>query len=170
MLFIKQYWKLILLAILLFGSNYLTKEYVSRGYENTIAEMNVDGLKQTLELQKLELDKQQKLITSLQEVNANAKQRTDKINSDLIIANESLGMLKQTISRLSKGGKGTYTGTVDRSSAANATAELIYGQLLERCATRVVGLAEITDRHRAAGLACQEQYNKIKDMINEKEK
>lgn len=166
MLFIKQYWKLILVAVLLLGSNYITKEYVSRGYENTITEMNIGGLKQTLELQKGELDKQQKLITSLQEVNTNAKQRTDKINSDLITANQSLGMLKQTISRLSQGGKSTYTGTVDRSSAANATTELIYGQLLERCATRIIGLSEVTDRHRAAGLSCQEQYNKIKDVIN----
>lgn len=168
MLFIKQYWKLILVAVFLLGSNYLTKEYVSRGYENIIAEMNISGLKQTLELQKKELDKQQKLITLLQEVNTNAKQRTDKINSDLIAANESLGVLKQTISRLSKGGKGSYTGTVDRSSAANATTTLIYGQLLERCATRAIELGEIADRHRSAGLSCQEQYNKIKDVINGK--
>lgn len=168
MLFITQYWRAILVTVLLFGSNYLTKEYVSRGYENTIASLNVDAAKQQIEQQKLELDKQKQTIKSLQEVNNNAKQRTDKINSDLIAANKSLGMLQQTISRLSKGGKGTYTGTVDRSSAANATTELIYGQLLERCATRVIGLAEITDRHRAAGLSCQEQYSKIREVINGK--
>jgi chromosome segregation ATPase len=167
-LFITQYWRAILVAVLLVGSNYLTYQYVDNKWELKWQEANVEALKSTLEQQKLELDKQKQTIKSLQEVNNNAKQRTDKINSDLIAANKSLELFKQTISRLSKGGKGTYTGTVDRSSAANATTELIYGQLLERCATRVIGLAEITDRHRAAGLACQEQYNKIREVINGK--
>lgn len=161
-----QHWKSILIAVALFGSNYITKEYVSRGYEQKLSEMNVEGLKSTLAQQQNELVKQKQIVDNLVEVNQNAQERNIQINNELADANDALGMLKQTISRLSKAGKSAYTGTVDRSAAANATTELIYGQLLERCATRVIGLAEIADRSRAAGLSCESQYNKIKDIIN----
>ena len=170
MLFIKQYWKVILIAVLLLGSNYLTKEYVSRGYESTIAEMNVDGLKQTLEMQKLELDKQKQTIKSLQEVNNNAKQRTDKINSDLIAANKSLELFKQKLRSMSSSREGGDSTTSIRSAANAATDKLVLSQLLEHCAERYKRMAETADRSRAAGLSCEEQYQSIREVFNGKEK
>lgn len=170
MLFITQYWRAILVAVLLFGSNYLTKEYVSRGYENTIAEMNVDAAKQQIEQQKLELDKQKQAIKSLQEVNNNAKQRTDKINSNLIAANKSLELFKQKLRSMSSKREGGDSTTSIRSAANAATDRLVLSQLLEHCSERYKRMAETADRSRAAGLSCEGQYQSIREVFNEKKK
>lgn len=168
MLFITQYWKAILVAIVLCGSNYLTYQYVDNKWELKWQEANVDALKSTLELQKDELDKQKQIVDNLVEVNQNAQERNIQINSDLADANESLGMLKRQLNSMSSDGKRGDSASAIRSAASAATDRLVLSQLLTNCAERYKRMAETADRSRSAGLSCEEQYNKIKDVINEK--
>lgn len=141
-------------------------KYTSNSYEKRIADMNVQGLHQMLDQQKVEMEKQQQIIDKLSEVNKDAKQRNDKITADLDDANDSLRMFKQTISNLSRSKEGGSTTIVSRSEAANATNALVFGELLEISATRNIELATEADRARAAGITCEQQYEQIRDVIN----
>lgn len=141
-------------------------KYTSNSYEKRIADMNVQGLHQMLDQQKVEMEKQQQIIDKLNEVNKDAKQRNDKITADLANANDSLRMFKQTINNLSRSKEGGSTAIVSRSEAANATNALVFGELLEISATRNIELATEADRARAAGITCEQQYEQIRDVIN----
>lgn len=164
-----KYWKSILIAVALFGSNYFTYQYVDKGWEVKWAEANVEGLKSTLAQQQNELDKQKQIVDNLVEVNQNAKERNIQINSDLADANESLELFKHKLNSMSSGGKSGDSPSAIRSAASAATDRLVLSQLLEHCAERYKRMAETADRSRAAGLSCEEQYNKIKDVINVKQ-
>lgn len=163
-----KHWKAILIAVVLFGSNYFTYEYVSRGYEQKLSELSVEGLKSTLELQKDELDKQKQIVDNLVEVSKDAEERNIQINNNLADANESLELFKHKLNSMSKGGTSGDPSSAIRSAANAATDRLVLSQLLTNCAERYKRMAETADRSRAAGLSCQEQYNKIKDVINAK--
>lgn len=166
MLFITQYWRLILIAVALLGSNYLTYQYVDNQWKLKWQEASVDALKSTLELQKGELDKQKQIVDTLTEVNQNAQERNIQINSELVDANESVSLLKQKLNSMSSSGKSGDSASAIRSAANAATDRLVLSQLLANCAERYKRMAETADRSRAAGLSCQEQYNKIKGIIN----
>lgn len=166
MLFIKQYWKLILVAVLLLGSNYITKEYVSRGYENTIAEMNVSGLKQTLLLQQQEMSKQKLLIETQEKQNEIDKKRNQQIESDLANANDSVGMLQQRLREMSRNQTSSDSASDIRSAARSATDRLVLSELLGHCAERYKRMALTADRAIKSGLSCQSQYNAIREVIN----
>lgn len=138
----------------------------SNSYEKRIADMNVQGLHQMLEQQKIELEKQNQIINKLTEVNKDAKQRNDKITADLNNANDTLSMFKQTINKLSRSKESGNTAFVDRSKATSATDTLVLGELLELSATRNIELATEADRARAAGITCEQQYEKVRNVIN----
>lgn len=166
MLFIKQYWKLILIAVALLGTNYLTKEYVSRGHENTIAEMNIEGLKHTLLLQQQELDKQKLLIATQEKQNEIDKKRNQQIESDLANANDSVGMLQQKLRAMSRNQTSSYSAPDIRSAARAATDRLVLSELLEHCAERYKRMALTADRAIKSGLSCQKQYESVMRVIN----
>lgn len=161
-----QHWKLILISIILAGSNYLTYQYIDNQWNYKWQEANVEALKSTLESQKSELDKQKQIVDTLTEVNQNAQERNIQINSELVDANESVSLLKQKLNSMSSGGKSGDSASAIRSAANAATDRLVLSQLLTNCAERYKRMAETADRSRAAGLSCQEQYNKIKGIIN----
>lgn len=166
MLFITQYWRLLLITIAMIGSNYLTYQYVDNKWNVKWQEASVEALKSTLESQKGELDKQKQIVDTLTEVNQNAQERNIQINSELVDANESVSLLKQKLNSMSSSGKSGDSTSAIRSAANAATDRLVLSQLLTNCAERYKRMAETADRSRAAGLSCQEQYNKIKGIIN----
>lgn len=170
MLFIKQYWKLILVAVLMCGSNYLTKEYVSRGYENTIAEMNVDGLKQTLELQKLELDKQQKLITEQEKQNAIDKQKQITIANDNRELDERNRVFQQKLRDYMPRNQTSGDSSSIATRANAATDRLLHTIMLQESIQRNVEVGKYADQLRSAVESCNNQYRSIREVFNEKEK
>ena len=165
MLFIKQYWKLILIAVLLLGSNYLTKEYVSRGYENVIAEMNVSGLKQTLELQQQEMSKQKLLIQEKHKNEQYYVKENEKLNDAFSNLSDQYSLLINELDSLSESGEGGGAG-VDRTRASEATTRIMQAELLRWSLQANAILSEEADKLRLSNQVCVREYNSVREVIN----
>lgn len=166
MTFLITHWKAILIAVALFGSNYITKEYVSRGYEQKLSEMNVEGLKSTLAQQQDELVKQHKL---LQEKTQN-EQYYVKENAKLDAAFDNLSneyqLLVNELDSVSRTEEDGSTG-VDRVSASNSTTKLVLSELQRHTLKRAVELSQAIDKLHLSNELCVREYESVRSVINE---
>lgn len=167
MLFIKQYWKLILVVLLLFGTNYLTKTYVSRGYENQITGLNVEALKQQLTQQKEELSKQQKLIKEKSDNEQYYAKENEKLNDAFSTLSDEFSLLSETLDSLSEGGQTGDTG-VNYERASNSTTRLVQSELQRFTLRRAVELSQAVDKLHLSNQICVREYNSVKEVINGK--
>lgn len=166
MLFIMQYWRVILVTVVLLGSNYLTYQYVDNKWALKWQEANVDALKSTLELQKGELDKQQQLIEEKSKneeyyVKENAKLDT-AINT---LADEYSLLVKTLDSGLPRGEENGGAG-VDRTRASEATARVVQAELLRWSVQANAILSEEADKLRLSNETCINEYNSVRKVIN----
>lgn len=167
MLFIKQYWKLILLAVLMCGSNYLTYQYVDNKWELKWQEASVEALKSTLESQKGELDKQQETITILSEESKNAKLQNEINTANAVELSNTITSLRKQIGALSSDYKDANASVIELRRT-NATSVVVLREMLGYSVTRIESLSVSLDRSHTAGKLCEQQYNKIREVINAK--
>jgi hypothetical protein len=167
MLFIKQYWKLIVVLVLLLGSNYLTKTYVSRGYENQITGLNVEALKQQLTEQQEELSKQQKLIKEKSENEQYYTKENEKLNDAFSTLSDEFSLLSETLDSLSEGGQTSDT-RVNHERASNSTTRLVQAELQRFTLRRAVELSQAVDQLQLSNQICVREYNSVKEIVNGK--
>ena len=167
MLFITQYWRLILIAVALLVSNYLTYQYVDNQWNIKWQEASVEALKSTLESQKVELDKQQETINVLSEESKNAKLQNEINTANAIELNNTITSLRKQIGALSSDYKDANASVIELRRT-NATASVVLREMLGYSVTRIESLSVSLDRSHTAGKLCEQQYNKIREVINEK--
>lgn len=166
MRFLITHWKLILITVILAGSNYITKEYVSRGYEQKLSEMNVEGLKSTLAQQQNELLKQQKLLqekTQNEQYYVKENAKLDAAFNNLSNEHELLLKELDSVSRAEEDG----SAGVDRVSASNSTTKLVQATLQRHTLKRAVELSEAVDKLHLSNELCVREYESVRKAINE---
>lgn len=167
-LFIKQYWKAILIAVALLGSNYLTYQYVDNKWKLEWQEANVEALKSTLELQKGELDKQKLLITEQEKQNAIDKQKQTTIVNDNRELDERNRVLQQKLRDYMSRNQTSGDSSSIAARANAATDRLLQTIMLQESIQRNVEVGKYADKLRATVESCNDQYNSIRKVINEK--
>ena len=164
------HWKWLLITIILAGSNYITKEYVSRGYEQKLSEMNVEGLKSTLAQQQNELLKQQKLIATQEKQNEIDKQKQITIANDNRELDERNRMLQQKLRDYMSRNQTSGDSSSITARANSATDRLLQTVMLQESIQRNVEVGKYADQLRSAVESCNSQYQSIREVFNEKKK
>lgn len=104
---------------------------------------------------------EQRRNAELQKIQADAQQRIDAARNDAINAAAKSGRLQQQLTNIRK----QLVGYSTAESIGNPVAEtgVLLAQLLSESVERNRQLAEYADRAREAGLACEAQYNSLRN-------
>lgn len=130
-------------------SSYGEQQY-NAGYAKAIAEQKAADKKE-----------EQRRNAELQKIQADARQRIDAARNDAINAAAKSGRLQQQLSNIRK----QLVGYSTAESIGNPAADtgLLLAQLLSESVERNRQLADYADRAREAGLACEAQYNSLRN-------
>jgi hypothetical protein len=161
----KVYIIAIIITVALLGSNYLTYQYVDRGWQSKWSEANLEGLKSTLETQANELTKQQDLIKKTKENELYATKKQQEINNAYDVLNAEYSLLIETLDNLPSGEENDSTG-VDRTLAAQSTNRIVQAELSRWSIQTVKDLSREADELRSSNENCVREYNSVRDIIN----
>ncbi|QCQ57337.1 Rz-like spanin [Shigella phage DS8] len=104
---------------------------------------------------------EQRRNAELQKIQADAQQRIDAARNDAVNATAKSGRLQQQLANIRK----QLVGYSTAESIGNPAAEtgVLLSQLLSESVERNRQLADYADRAREAGLACEAQYNSLRN-------
>lgn len=153
-----RYWRLLAIIIIVaFCALWVRSKIIDYGDQRYDA-----GYAKAIAEQK-EADKkeEQRRNAELQKIQADAQQRIDAARNDAVNAAAKSGRLQQQLANIRKQLVG-YSAT---ESIGNPAAEtgILLGDVLSKSVERNRQLADYADRAREAGLACEAQYNSLRN-------
>lgn len=153
-----KYWRPLAIIIIIFaGALWACSEIINYGDQRY-----AEGKSQAIEDQK-EADEQeeQRRNAELQKIQADAQQRIDAARNDAVNAAAKSGRLQQQLANIRK----QLVGYSTSESIGNPAAEtgVLLGDMLSKSVERNRQLADYADRAREAGLACEAQYNSLRN-------
>lgn len=130
-------------------SSYGEQQYAA-GYAKAIADQKVADKKE-----------EQRRNAELQKIQADAQQRIDAARNDAVNAAAKSGRLQQQLANIRK----QLVGYSTAESIGNPDADtgVLLARLLSESVERNRQLADYADRARDAGLACEAQYNSLRN-------
>lgn len=153
-----KYWRpLAIIIIIAAGALWARSEIISYG-EQRYAE----GKAQAIEDQKAaDKEEEQRRNAELQKIQADAQQRIDVARNDAVNAAAKSGRLQQQLANIRK----QLVGYSTTESIGNPAAEtgVLLADVLSKSVERNRQLADYADRAREAGLACEAQYNSLRN-------
>ena len=153
-----KYWRLLAIIIIIAAGalwarseviNYGEQQYAA-GYAKAIAEQKAADKKE-----------EQRRNAELQKIQADAQQRIDAARNDAVNAAAKSGRLQQQLANIRK----QLVGYSAAESIGNPAAEtgVLLSDVLAASIERNRQLADYADRAREAGLACEAQYNSLRN-------
>lgn len=153
-----KYWRpLAIIIIVATGALWARGEIISYGDQRY-----AEGKAQAIEDQKVaDKKEEQRRNAELQKIQADAQQRIDAARNDAINAAAKSGRLQQQLANIRK----QLVGYPTAESIGNPAAEtgVLLADVLAKSVERNRQLAEYADRAREAGLACEAQYNSLRN-------
>lgn len=153
-----KYWRpLAIIIIVAAGALWVRGEVIEYG-DHRYAE----GKAQSIEDQKAaDKKEEQRRNAELQKIQADAQQRIDTARNDAVNAAAKSGRLQQQLTSIRK----QLVGYSTSESIGNPAAEtgVLLGDVLSKSVERNRQLADYADRAREAGLACEAQYNSLRN-------
>ena len=130
-------------------SSYGERQYTA-GYAKAVADQKA-----------ADEQEEQRRNAELQKIQADAQQRIDAARNDAVNAAAKSGRLQQQLANIRK----QLVGYSTAESIGNPAAEtgVLLAQLLSESVERNRQLADYADRAREAGLACEAQYNSLRN-------
>lgn len=153
-----KYWRLLAIIIIVAaGALWARSEIIGYGEQQY-----ADGYAKAIAEQRAtDEQEEQRRDAELQKVQADAQQRIDAVRNDAINAAAKSGRLQQQLANIRKQLVG-YSTTESIGNPAADTGVLL-SQLLSESVERNRQLADYADRAREAGLACEAQYNSLRN-------
>ena len=153
-----KYWRPLAIIIIVAVGALLVANKVSSYGDQRYAE----GKAQAIAEQKAaDEQEEQRRNAELQKIQADAQQRIDAARNDAVNAAAKSGRLQQQLANIRK----QLVGYSTAESIGNPAAEtgVLLAQLLSESVERNRQLADYADRAREAGLACEAQYNSLRN-------
>lgn len=153
-----KYWRpLAIIIIVAAGVLWMRGEIISYG-DQRYAEGKAQAIAEQKAADKKE---EQRRNAELQKIQADAQQRIDAARNDAVNAAAKSGRLQQQLTNIRK----QLVGYSTSESIDNPAAEtgVLLAQLLSESVERNRQLADYADRAREAGLACEAQYNSLRN-------
>lgn len=158
MLILAKYWRpLVIIIIVATGMLWARSEIISYG-DQRYAEGKAQAIADQRAADKKE---EQRRNAELQKIQVEAQQRIDAARNDAVNAAAKSGRLQQQLANIRKQLVG-YSATESIGNPAAETGVLL-AQLLSESVERNRQLADYADRAREAGLACEAQYNSLRN-------
>ena len=158
MLILAKYWRpLAIIIIVAAGVLWARSEIISYGNQRY-----AEGKAQAIEDQKAaDKKEEQRRNAELQKSQADAQQRIDVARADATAAAVKSGRLQQQLANIRK----QLVGYSTTESIGNPAAEtgVLLSDVLSKSVERNRQLADYADRAREAGLACEAQYNSLRN-------
>ena len=158
MLILAKYWRpLAIIIIVAAGVLWARSEIISYGNQRY-----AEGKAQAIEDQKAaDKKEEQRRNAELQKIQADAQQRIDVARADATAAAVKSGRLQQQLANIRK----QLVGYSTTESIGNPAAEtgVLLSDVLSKSVERNRQLADYADRAREAGLACEAQYNSLRN-------
>lgn len=158
MLILAKYWRpLVIIIIVATGVLWARSEIISYG-----GQRYAEGKAQAIADQRAaDEQEEQRRNAELQKIQADAQQRIDAARNDAVNAAAKSGRLQQQLTSIRK----QLVGYSTTESIGNPAAEtgVLLAQLLSESVERNRQLADYADRAREAGLACEAQYNSLRN-------
>lgn len=155
---LSRYWRplaiiIIVAAVALWVKNKVSsygEQQYAAGYAKAVAEQKA-----------ADEQEEQRRNAELQKIQADAQQRIDAARNDAVNAAAKSGRLQQQLTSIRK----HLIGYSAAESIGNPAAEtgVLLAQLLSESVERNRQLADYADRAREAGLACEAQYNSLRN-------
>lgn len=153
-----KYWRPLAIIIIVSAGTLLVANKVSSYGDQRYAE----GKAQAIEDQKAaDEQEEQRRNAELQKIQADAQQRIDAARNDAVNAAAKSGRLQQQLANIRK----QLVGYSAAESIGNPAAEtgVLLGDVLSKSVERNRQLADYADMAREAGLACEAQYNSLRN-------
>lgn len=153
-----KYWRPLAIIIIVAVGALLVANKVSSYGDQRYAE----GKAQAIAEQKAaDEQEEQRRNAELQKIQTDAQQRIDAARNDAVNAAAKSGRLQQQLANIRK----QLFGYSTAESIGNPAAEtgVLLAQLLSESVERNRQLADYADRAREAGLACEAQYNSLRN-------
>lgn len=153
-----KYWRpLAIIIIVAAGALWIRGEVVEYG-DQRYAEGKAQAIAEQRAADKKE---EQRRNAELQKIQADAQQRIDAARNDAVNAAAKSGRLQQQLTSIRK----QLVGYSTSESIGNPAADtgVLLAQLLSESVERNRQLADYADRAREAGLACEAQYNSLRN-------
>ncbi|UAW58723.1 tail protein [Escherichia phage vB_EcoS_ASO78B] len=153
-----KYWRpLAIIIIVVLCALWVRGEIISYGDQRY-----ADGYEKAVADQKAaDEQEEQRRNAELQKIQADARQRIDAARNDAVNAAAKSGRLQQQLANIRKQLVG-YSTTESIGNPAAETGVLLSG-VLSKSVERNRQLADYADRAREAGLACEAQYNSLRN-------
>lgn len=155
---LSRYWRpLAIIIIVAAGALWIRGEVIeygdqryAAGYAKAIADQKAADKKE-----------EQRRNAELQKIQADAQQRIDAARNDAVNAAAKSGRLQQQLTSIRR----QLIGYSTAESIGNPAAEtgVLLGDVLSKSVERNRQLADYADRAREAGLACEAQYNSLRN-------
>ena len=155
---LSRYWRpLAIIIIVAAGALWIRGEVIeygdqryAAGYAKAVAEQKAADKKE-----------EQRRNAELQKIQADAQQRIDAARNDAANAAAKSGRLQQQLANIRK----QLVGYSTTESIGNPAAEtgVLLGDVLSKSVERNRQLADYADRARESGLACEAQYNSLRN-------
>lgn len=153
-----KYWRPLALTIIVAaGALWVRSEIISYGDQRY-----AEGKAQAISDQRAaDEQEEQRRNAELQKIQADAQQRVDAARNDAVNAAAKSGRLQQQLANIRK----QLVGYSITESIGNPAAEtgVLLADVLSKSVERNRQLAEYADRAREAGLACEAQYNSLRN-------
>lgn len=153
-----KYWRpLAIIIIVAAGALWARGEIISYGDQRY-----AEGKAQAIAEQKAaDEQEERRRDAELQKIQADAQQRIDAAHNDAVNAAVKSGRLQQQLANIRK----QLVGYSTAESIGNPTADtgVLLADVLSKSVERNRQLADYADRAREAGLACEAQYNSLRN-------
>jgi hypothetical protein len=158
MAILTKYWRpLAIIVIVAAGALWARSEIINYGDQRY-----AEGKAQTISEQKAaDEQEEQRRNAELQKIQVDAQQRIDAARNDAVNAAAKSGRLQQQLANIRK----QLVGYSTAESIGNPAADtgVLLGDVLSKSVERNRQLADYADRAREAGLACEAQYNSLRN-------
>jgi hypothetical protein len=155
---LSRYWRpLAIIIIVATGALWVRSEIISYGNQRYAA-----GYAKAVADQKAaDKKEEQRRNAELQKIQADAQQRIDAARNDAVNAAAKSGRLQQQLANIRK----QLVGYSTAESIGNPAADtgVLLGDVLSKSVERNRQLADYADKAREAGLACEAQYNSLRN-------
>lgn len=153
-----KYWRLLAIIIIVAaGALWVRSEIINYGDQRY-----AEGKAKAIAEQKAADEKEeQRRNAELQKIQVDAQQRIDAVRNDAVNAAAKSGKLQQQLANIRKQLVG-YSATESIGNPAAETGVLL-SDVLSKSVERNRQLADYADRAREAGLACEAQYNSLRN-------
>ena len=153
-----KYWRpLAIIIIVAAGALWARSEIISYGEQQYAA----GYAKVVAEQKAVDEQEEKRRNAELQKIQADAQQRIDAARNDAVNAATKSGRLQQQLANIRKQLVG-YSATESIGNPAAETGVLL-ADVLRKSVERNRQLADYADRAREAGLACEAQYNLLRN-------